>query len=96
MSEYIEKETLESYLKGLRADVCDSDFQKAIDDILNFFIREIPIAAVTPIKQAHWISIIGYDPRDSWAECSRCRTTVQFPGTKYCPNCGSAMTNGGD
>lgn len=54
-------------------------------------IATIPTADVEEVKRAHWIHIVGYDPRDSWDECSRCRMTVKYPGTKYCPYCGSKM-----
>lgn len=54
-------------------------------------IVAIPTADVKEVKHGHWIHIVGYDPRDAWAECSRCRTTVKYPGTRYCPHCGAKM-----
>ena len=54
-------------------------------------IATIPATDVEKVKHGHWRPIVGYDPRDAWAECSRCRTTVKYPGTKYCPDCGAKM-----
>lgn len=54
-------------------------------------IATIPAADVEKVKRAHWTHTVGYDPRDAWAECSRCRTTVKYPGTRYCPHCGAKM-----
>lgn len=58
-------------------------------DALRTFIINRPIADVEEVKHGHWTHIVGYDPRDAWDECSRCRTTVKYPGTRYCPNCGA-------
>lgn len=46
---------------------------------------------VKEVEHGHWLPIVGYDPRDAWDKCSRCQTTVQHPGTKYCPECGAKM-----
>ena len=96
MAEYIERDKVIELLKG--TEVNGTPYMKRIvkvtvDLAIEAISDDIPAAGVEEVKHGHWTHIVGYDPRDAWAECSRCRTTVKYPGTKCCPNCGSAMTN---
>lgn len=94
MAEYIERSKVIELLKStevngvLKAErIAKATISLAIEAISN----DIPAADVAEVKHGRWTHIVGYDPRDAWAECSRCRTTVKYPGTKYCPHCGAKM-----
>lgn len=94
MAEYIERSKVIKLLKG--TEVNGTPYMKRIvkatvDLAIEAISDDVPAADVEEVKHGHWTHIVGYDPRDAWAECSRCRTTVKYPGTKYCPNCGAKM-----
>lgn len=95
MPEYIDRQKL---LKALSYEgTCRSKNSESPDLLRGLVIailvaqKEVETVDVAEVKHAHWTHIVGYDPRDAWVECSRCRTTVKYPGTKYCPNCGAKM-----
>lgn len=49
--------------------------------------------AQVPAAHAYWEKRLGGYNRPSWVECSHCHSTMTYPGTKYCPSCGSVMEN---
>ena len=61
---------------------------------VNYVLRNLPSAAVQPVRHGHWIEhICELFPAEGTVECSECHEheSIFLVNDKYCPNCGAKM-----